>query len=187
MEYKTIIEKDEDIDLKKVLEFAIEKHKGQTRDDGTPYIMHPIRVARLIQKYKKSKHPNILISAALLHDTLEDTYTSIKELYDFFGEDSQVPSMVVELTTAKFMPKLVGKAEYLAHKMEDMSTYALAIKLCDRLDNLRDLEGCSEDKKQRILCDTRYMIDYLNQHRELTNTHKKIIPDIEKLLKKYGY
>lgn len=187
MEYIFTTEKDEEIDLKKVLDFATKKHEGQTRDDGSPYIAHPLRVAKLVKKYKKSKHPNILMSAALLHDTLEDTYTSIKELYDLFGEESQVPSLVVELTTAMFMPKLIGKAQYLAHKMEDMSSYALVIKLCDRLDNLTDLNGCTEEKKTRTLTDTRYIIDYLNSHRELTETHKKIIKDIEKILKKYGY
>ena len=180
-------DKNNEIDLKQVLAFAYKKHNGQVRDDGAPYITHPIRVARLVSKYKKSKNYKLLMSASLLHDTLEDTYTSIKELYDFFGEDSQVPSLVVELTTAKYVPKLIGKAEYLAYKMEHMTSYALVIKLCDRLDNLSDMAGCTPEKQKRTLSDTRFIIDYLKAHRELTKTHQKIIEEIEKILQQNSY
>lgn len=174
-------------ELKDVLSFAYKKHAGQMRDDGKPYITHPLRVAELVAKYKKSKNIKLLMSAALLHDTLEDTYTSPKELYDFFGKNSQIPSLVVELTTAKYVPKLIGKAQYLAQKMTAMTSYALVIKLCDRLDNISDLKGCSVEKQNRTLLDTRYIIDYLKTHRELTNTHLKIIEDIEKILQEYGF
>lgn len=178
---------DDNIDIHKVFEFAYNKHKNQTRDDGTPYINHPIRVAKLIAKYKKSKNKKILVSAALLHDTLEDTYTSTKELYDLFGKDSQVPSLVVELTNAKFVPKLIGKANYLAEKMEHMTSYALAIKLCDILDNTTDLSGCTEEKKNYVRQNARNIIEYLKLHRELTSTHVKIITVIDYNLKQQGY
>ncbi len=174
-------------ELKDVLQFACEKHAGQFRDDGKPYITHPLRVAELVAKYKKSKNIKLLMSAALLHDTLEDTYTSPKELYDFFGEDSPVPSLVIELTTAKYVPKLIGKAQYLAQKMEHMTSYALVIKLCDRLDNISDLKGCSLEKQKRTINDTIYIIDYLKSHRELTNTHKVIINEIEKVINSYKF
>lgn len=175
------------LELKKVLCFACKKHAGQFRDDGKPYITHPLRVAELVAKYKKSKNIKLLMSAALLHDTLEDTYTSPRELYDFFGKDSPVPSLVIELTTAKLVPKLIGKAQYLSQKMEHMTSYALVIKLCDRLDNISDLNGCTPEKRDRTLKDTRYIMDYLKSHRELTNTHKKIMQDIEKVLQENGY
>lgn len=174
-------------ELKDVLSFACKKHAGQMRDDGTPYITHPLRVAELVAKYKKSKNIKLLMSVALLHDTLEDTYTSLKELYDFFGKDSPVPSLIVELTTAKYVPKLISKAQYLAQKMTAMTSYALVIKLCDRLDNISDLKGCALEKQHKTLADTRFIVDYLKTHRELTNTHKKIINDIENILQKYGY
>lgn len=189
MEYKqiNIQNNDANIDLKKVLELAKQKHSGQFRSSGEPYIVHPIRVAKLVAKHKKSKNYKLLLSAALLHDTLEDTYTSVRELYDFFGKDSQVPSLIVELTTAKYVPKLIGKAEYLARKMEYMTSYALVIKLCDRLDNITDLDGVSPEKADRTLSDTRYIVDYLKQHRILTESHQKLIAEIEKVLKQYGY
>lgn len=182
-----VITYDENIDLKEVLKFACQKHSGQFRDDGAPYIVHPIRVAQLVSKYKKTKNYKLLMSASLLHDTLEDTYTSIKELYDFFGKESAVPSLVVELTTANYVPKLIGKAEYLAHKMENMTSYALVIKLCDRLDNITDLAGCTPEKQKRTLTDTRFIIEYLKTHRTLTNSHKTIMAEIEKILVQKGF
>ncbi len=189
MEYKVVnvVNNDRNIDLKAVLELAKRKHEGQFRDDGLPYIVHPVRVAKLVAQHKRSKNYKLLLSAALLHDTLEDTYTSVKELYDFFGKNSQVPSLIVELTTANFVPKLIGKAEYLAQKMEYMTSYALIIKLCDRLDNITDLVGVTEEKRKRTLSDTRYIIDYLRKNRELTKTHVELIAEIEKILNQYGF
>ena len=88
MEYKVVnvVNNDRNIDLKAVLELAKRKHEGQFRDDGLPYIVHPVRVAKLVAQHKRSKNYKLLLSAALLHDTLEDTYTSVKELYDFYKE-----------------------------------------------------------------------------------------------------
>jgi hypothetical protein len=64
----------------------------------------------------------------------------------------------MEVTSSGFMPKLVGKQIYLAHKMQYMSSYALIIKLADRLDNIRDLQGLRIDKIQKTYFDTIYMI-----------------------------
>ena len=103
------IELDREIDLEEVLRFATEKHKGQKRDDGRDYITHPIRVAKIVEKFKagKSVNKNVLIAGALLHDTLEDTYTSYKELVDKFGD--VVASLVLELTNADYCCKFIGK------------------------------------------------------------------------------
>ena len=179
---------DDKIDLKQVFKLAYLKHKDQVRDDGTKYINHPKRVARLVAKYKSgSKNLNLILSAALLHDTLEDTYTSTQELYDFFGKDSQVPSLVVELTNAKFVPKLIGKSNYIAEKMQFMTSYALVIKLCDILDNISDLKGCSKEKQNYTRQNARNIIEYLKVNRQLTQTHLKIINDINLELKQHGY
>ncbi len=174
--------------IMKAYEFAEKKHRGQFRADGvTPYIDHPVRVARLIEKFKLSNHQDWLIAAALLHDTLEDTYTSYKELADEFGE--VVASLVVELTTAKYVPKIVGKDVYLAQKMQFMSNYALDIKLADRLDNICDLDGISQEKEKRIISETCFISRYLKEHRDLTNTQKillSLIDDVTERNKKYN-
>lgn len=169
--------------IDKAYAFAKQKHRGQLRDGGQSYIIHPIRVAQLILKYKPSKNQDVLIAAALLHDTLEDTYTSYKELCENFGE--MVASIVMELTTASFVPKLEGKDVYLSHKMENMTNYALCVKLADRLDNIRDLSDTSQEKRIRILNQTKNIIDYLVLHRNLTDSHKKLIEQINFVLNKY--
>lgn len=155
------------LDYDYVLKFATKKHEGQFRADGvTPYINHPIMVAELVKKYKKSRNIEAIVAAALLHDTLEDTYTSYRELEDNFGE--MVASMVMEVTTASYMPQLVGKGNYLKHKMIDMSNYSLCIKLADRLANLIDAKSLPEDRKQKTIFDTYEIIEYLQEKRELT-------------------
>lgn len=172
----------EQIDISEVLEFARQRHRGQVRADGTDYIEHPIRVSKIIEKYKPSSNANILKAGALLHDTLEDTYTSYREICDKFGE--VVASLVMEVTSSSFMPKLVGKQIYLAHKMQYMSSYALVIKLADRLDNISDLRGVKLEKIQRTFFDTIYMINYIETKRVLTGAQKDLVQAIRNELDK---
>ena len=177
------IQLDKPIDLKEVLRFAKEKHKGQKRDDGQDYIVHPIRVAKIVDKYKGqySSNREILLAAALLHDTLEDTNTSYKELRENFGE--VVASIVVELTTAKYSCQFIGKAHYLAEKMQMMTNYALTIKLADRLDNVSDLLNTSEQKREKTINDTYYILSYLEKHRTYTNSQSQLADAIKDKLK----
>ena len=171
---------DVDIDIDDVLAFARERHKGQMRADGTEYVNHPIRVSEIVAKYKPSKNAAVLQAGAILHDVLEDTYTSYKELCDRFGV--VVASLVMEVTSSGFMPKLVGKRFYLAHKMHYMSSYALVIKLADRLDNLTDMSAVALEKIKRTFFDTIYMINYLEAKRKLTEPQKNLIAAIRKQL-----
>lgn len=169
------------LDYDYVLNFAKQKHLGQFRKDGvTPYINHPIMVAELIKKYKKSRNIDAIVAAALLHDTLEDTYTSYRELEDNFGE--MVASMVMEVTTASYMPQLVGKGNYLKHKMIDMSNYSLCIKLADRLANLIDAKTLTDKQKQKLIFDTYEIVEYLEEKRELTVAQIDLISAIKQQL-----
>lgn len=174
------IDVNEEINIDEVLKFATNKHKGQLRSDGQEYITHPIRVSELVEKFKPSRNANVLKAGALLHDVLEDTYTSYQELIDNFGE--VVASLVMEVTSSTFMPKLVGKQIYLAHKMQYMSSYALIIKLADRLDNICDLKGLKEEKVKKTFFDTIYMINYIESKRNLTSAQSNLIDAIREQL-----
>ena len=174
------IDINEEINIDEVLEFAKERHKGQLRADGQEYVTHPMRVAELVSKYKPSQNPNVLRAGALLHDILEDTYTSYRELQDRFGEI--VASLVMEVTSSTFMPKLVGKQIYLAHKMQYMSSYALIIKLADRLDNISDIRGLKFEKIKKTFFDTIYMINYIESKRVLTDAQSNLINAIRQRL-----
>jgi len=170
------IEADDQLDIDYVLEFATERHKGQMRTDGSPYITHPIRVSEIVAKYKPSTNKNILKAGALLHDVLEDTYTSYRELKDKFG--LVVASLVMEVTSSDFVSKMVGKQVYLAHKMQYMSSYALVIKLADRLDNLCDLKSMPIDRIKKTFFDTIYMINYIESKRVLTTAQSNLVQAI---------
>ena len=175
-----------DINLKEVLKFARERHSGQKRDNGDDYIVHPMRVAKLVDKYKgkNSSNREILLAAALLHDTLEDTYTSYRELTEKFGD--YVASLVLELTTAKYACHYIGKAQYLAEKMTTMTSYALVIKLADRYDNICDLKSSTEEKKQRTINDTCYILDYIEKNRKhITGSQRELMKDIREKIKEY--
>lgn len=169
--------------LESAITFAIRKHKGQTRKgDGRPYIMHPISVMLILNSIKDSKNMLMLSCCAILHDVVEDTRTTIKEIAEHFGY--HIAGIVEELTSDKKAIDFYGKKEYLRDKMNSMSSYALVIKLCDRLDNLRDMDSMTQEFRDRTISDTKYILDNLN--RNLTLTHKKLIRLIRKEIRKYG-
>lgn len=124
--------------------FAAEKHQFQTRKNAThvPYIIHPIGVAYNILTIAKVSDSKVL-TAALLHDTVEDTNTTPAEIRERFGPE--VEGYVQELTDEKNLPKQVRKDLQIinaSHKSEG----AAYIKLADKLYNLTDLStGLPED------------------------------------------
>ena len=96
-----------DEDMKSALAYASKAHSGQTRSDNTPYIAHPERVAASVQRFKKSHNLDALMSAAYLHDTIEDTDTTKEDLEKMFGV--LVASLVQELTSDKEEIDKIGK------------------------------------------------------------------------------
>lgn len=162
-------------DLRQALQFATDAHKGQKRSGGEPYIGHPVRVAQTIEQYKKSHNIDALIAAAYLHDTIEDTDTTHQALHDLFG--GLVASLVLELTSDKEKIAKLGKSEYLAKKMaHDMSSYALVIKLADRLDNVQDIATAKSPAwRARYKAETEHILDYIEKNRVLSGTHQKLV------------
>lgn len=169
--------------FEKALEFALQKHKWQKRKwNNIPYYRHPISVAKNIETYKKSKNIELLMTAALLHDTVEDCENvSLQEIAENFGY--YVAALVDELTSNEWEIKKLGKTEYLKNKMTHMSSYGLVIKLSDRLDNVRDLSTTSETFQKKYTKETLEILDHLESWvRKLTATHKKLIEQIRKFL-----
>ncbi|XP_017290506.1 guanosine-3',5'-bis(diphosphate) 3'-pyrophosphohydrolase MESH1 [Kryptolebias marmoratus] len=120
--------------------FAAYKHRNQIRKDpaGTPYINHPIGVSRILSHEGGVSDIDVL-QAALLHDTVEDTDTTIEELREKFGET--VAGFVQEVTDDKSLPKQERKRLQVEHAPH-CSPQAKLVKLADKLYNLRDL-NCS--------------------------------------------
>lgn len=171
--------------LEKAIIFATEKHSGVKRKgDGRPYILHPLSVLHTLLAIKpNSKNAFLLAVAAILHDTVEDCDVTLQEIAELFGY--QVASLVQELTSDKAEIDRIGKTEYLKQKMINMSSYALFVKLVDRLDNIKDMKSMSESFRNKQITSTTIILDALELERKLARTHRILIKMIRKEMKKY--
>jgi len=119
------------------LAFAADKHRDQRRKnaDATPYINHPIALARVLSLEAGIDDPATLC-AALLHDTIEDTKTTREELAARFGE--AIAAIVAEVTDDKSLDKAERKRLQVEHAAH-ISRPAQRVKLADKICNLRDV------------------------------------------------
>jgi guanosine-3',5'-bis(diphosphate) 3'-pyrophosphohydrolase len=117
--------------------FAADKHRRQRRKDAeaTPYINHPLALARILASEGGVSDAEV-IAAALLHDTVEDTETTLAELEARFG--SAVAAMVAEVTDDKALPKAERKRLQVA-RAAHKSPGAKLVKIADKIANLRDI------------------------------------------------
>jgi GTP diphosphokinase / guanosine-3',5'-bis(diphosphate) 3'-diphosphatase len=137
-----LLSEDEMAEVRRAYEIAEAAHAGQMRDEGTPYIVHPLRVAVSLVDELEIHSPD-LICAALLHDVIEDSDTTREQIAEMFGD--QVARIVWLLT--KF--DSVSLPAYLAAIEAAAETGAAIVKLCDRLDNLRFLAHSHKAEKKR--------------------------------------
>jgi guanosine-3',5'-bis(diphosphate) 3'-pyrophosphohydrolase len=117
-------------------------HSGQMRDEGTPYILHPLRVAILLVEELELYSPK-LVSAALLHDVIEDTEITRDQIAAMFGEN------IAEIVWLLSKFEDASLYQYLAAIESSAETGAPIVKLCDRLDNLRFLVRSPKAEKKR--------------------------------------
>ena len=126
-------------DVMKALAFAADKHRHQRRKDreASPYINHPIDLANILVNEARVDDPVVLV-AAILHDTVEDTDTTPDELTAHFGPE--VSAIVAEVTDDKSLPKQERKRLQEEHAPR-ASFRAQQVKLADKISNLRDLSA----------------------------------------------
>lgn len=119
------------------LAFAAHKHRDQRRKDegASPYINHPIALADLLVS-EGGVTDHVVLCAAILHDTIEDTETSHAELVAAFGQE--IADVVAEVTDDKSLPKAERKQLQIEHAAH-ASRRAKLVKLADKTCNLRDL------------------------------------------------
>jgi GTP diphosphokinase / guanosine-3',5'-bis(diphosphate) 3'-diphosphatase len=117
--------------------FAARKHSEQRRLDASasPYINHPIALAKILAEEGGVTDPRV-IAAALLHDTIEDTETTFRELRGEFGD--AITGMVAEVTDTKWLGKATRKKLQVA-RAPRASKGAKLVKLADKIANLRDM------------------------------------------------
>ena len=118
-------------------DFAARKHRDQRRKDqeASPYINHPISVSLLLAEIGGIADAEVL-SAAILHDTLEDTDTTPEELEAAFG--TRIRKLVEEVTDDKRLPRARRKELQIAHASR-LSPDAVLIKLGDKISNVLDV------------------------------------------------
>ncbi|MEO5690876.1 MAG: HD domain-containing protein, partial [Candidatus Saccharimonadales bacterium] len=146
-------------ELSLAIDFATEKHKGQKRKSGEPYISHPIAVAAVLIDWGMDIDTVI---AGVLHDTLEDTKTTFDEIETDFGHD------------VAFLVEGVSKVSKARSGMRDLNSYlpetrdnltklliavgqdvrVIIIKLADRLHNMQTLKYHTEEKQLKIARET---------------------------------
>jgi GTP pyrophosphokinase len=150
---KTQPEADLDV-IYSAYELARKAHEGQKRASGEEYIIHPLNVAKILCDMHLDE---ATISAALLHDVVEDTTYTIEEMQEQFGDEI---AMLIDGVTK------LGKIEYKSKEEQQLENYrklflamakdicVILIKLADRLHNMRTLKYMREDKQKRIASET---------------------------------
>jgi guanosine-3',5'-bis(diphosphate) 3'-pyrophosphohydrolase len=125
----------------RAVEFAARKHRMQRRKDtdASPYINHPIALMHVLCIDGSINEP-IILAAAALHDTIEDTETTEEELRATFGEE--IAQIVIEMTDDKSLPKGERKRLQIEHAHQATREGAM-VKLADKICNLRDVAANS--------------------------------------------
>jgi methylenetetrahydrofolate reductase (NADPH) len=148
-------------ELLRALHFAAQKHRDQRRKDvdASPYINHPIEVAETLARVGGVSELAVL-QAAILHDTVEDTETTLEELEGAFGRELR--ELVAELTDDKRLPKGERKRLQVEHAPA-LSQRAKLVKLADKICNVRDIahappRGWSRERRVEYLAWTERVV-----------------------------
>ncbi len=159
--FETIIEKlrknhpdaDEEL-LRRAYLFSARQHRGQTRQSGEPYLVHPLEVANILVDLNLDP---ICVATGLLHDIVEDTETSAEEIEEYFGPE--IAHLVDGLTKISKLDH-ASSEERQALNMRKMllamvdDVRVVLVKLADRLHNMRTLEYLPGEKRRRIAQET---------------------------------
>ncbi|WAJ26616.1 RelA/SpoT family protein [Antarcticirhabdus aurantiaca] len=140
--------------LNRAYVYAMQKHGSQKRASGDPYFSHPLEVAAILTDMRLDE---ATVAVALLHDTIEDTDATRKEIDQIFG--MKIGQLVEGLTKIKRLDLVSKKAEQAENLRKLLLAIAddvrvLLVKLADRLHNMRTLGHMRADKRARIAQET---------------------------------
>ncbi len=143
--------------VRKAFDIAVEAHKDMRRKSGEPYIYHPIAVARIVSEEMGLGATSI--ACALLHDTVEDTYITLEDIEELFGDKcrriidglTKIPEIFDENSSIQ--------AENFRKMILTISDdiRVVLIKLADRLHNMRTLGSMRADKRLKIASETKFL------------------------------
>ena len=163
--------------LKKAYNFASDGHLNQKRASGEPYITHPLQVALYLSELSMDLDT---IIAAILHDLIEDTDITYKNIKKEFGTDvANIVDGVTKLDKIQYNTNEEAKAEAIRKMVIAMSKdiRVLILKLADRLHNIQTINYLADYKQERIASETLYVYAPLAHRLGLQNI-KHILEDI---------
>ncbi|XP_041458951.1 guanosine-3',5'-bis(diphosphate) 3'-pyrophosphohydrolase MESH1-like isoform X2 [Lytechinus variegatus] len=165
------------------VDFSAKKHRNQRRKNAaeTPYINHPVGVARILAK-EAGVSDLATLQAAILHDTVEDTDTTFEEIEKQFGKE--VRDIVDDVTDDKSLPKMERKRRQIEHAPH-CCPKAKLVKLADKLYNLRDLDqeipqGWTKERAQEYFQWASQVVQGLR------GTNKEMEASLDELFAKHG-
>ena len=170
--------------ITKAFNFANQAHKGVKRLSGEPYIMHPIAVAKIV--CNEIGLGSTSISAALLHDVVEDTDYTVEDIENIFGPKiAQIVDGLTKISGGIFGDKASAQAENFKKLLLTMSDdiRVILIKIADRLHNMRTLGAQLPNKQYKIAGETLYIYAPLANRLGLN----KIKTELENLSFKYEH
>ncbi|MBC8306285.1 MAG: bifunctional (p)ppGpp synthetase/guanosine-3',5'-bis(diphosphate) 3'-pyrophosphohydrolase, partial [Pelagibacterales bacterium] len=157
---RTCTDKTDKVDkknIRKAFDIAVEAHKEMRRQSGEPYIYHPLAVAHIAAKEIGLGATSII--CALLHDVVEDTDYSLKDIEKLFGK--KVAQIIDGLTKIQdvFDKNVSMQAENFRKMLLTLSddVRVILIKLADRLHNMRTLDNMTKSKQLKIASETLYL------------------------------
>ena len=155
----------------KATQFAALKHCDQRRKDGkTPYIIHPISVAMILAESGGIEEP-VILSAALLHDTLEDTDTSAHELDKNFGSRVRI---IVEELTDNDMLTFSQRKQMQIDNAPYLSKDATLVRIADKISNVSDVIENPPPEWNQKRCNK-----YVDWAEAVMNNCQKVNQDLE--------
>jgi GTP diphosphokinase / guanosine-3',5'-bis(diphosphate) 3'-diphosphatase len=141
-------------EIQRAYDFAFECHDGQMRQSGEPYITHPVAVAALVAGLRMDAHT---ISAALLHDVVEDCGITVEQLRHRFDDDvARLVEGATKIEAIQVQDASHVDAETLRKMFVAMAedVRVVILKLADRLHNMSTLEPLEPERQQRLARET---------------------------------
>lgn len=141
--------------LRRAFGFAAESHRSQKRKTGEPYLSHVLEVAHLLADMRLD---GVTVACGLLHDTVEDTPVTVKQLDREFGPDvARCVDGVTKIGRLRYHSSEARQAETFRKMLLAMvrDIRVILVKLADRTHNMRTLHGLDAERQQRIALETR--------------------------------
>jgi len=144
--------------IEKAYIFSAKVHKGQMRLSGEPYLSHPIEVAHILTNMQMDA---VTVATGILHDTVEDTLTTIDRITELFGDEvAMLVDGVTKIGKITFDSKGTSGEEQQAENFRKMiiamaqDIRVIMVKLADRLHNMRTLDALTPEKRIKIAQET---------------------------------